>query len=340
MREEKMKKQTRIQFTGRTLALVMIAALALAAPVAAGTGTWSSDGPFDSGPGNRSITALAVSPNGSTLYAGTISGAVFSFDFVPLPAAGFRGTPVSGTVPLTVQFNDTSTGSPIAWNWSFGDGNTSAEQNVSFTYTAAGTYTVSLNATNAGGSNTTTKPAYIHVFPNDGNYTLVLNAGWNFVSVPRTLRLTNNTGQIFRNIDSDGHSVWLYNASTTKWTAMTAATKIRVLDGIWIYSRTATAIPLYFENDPLQTPPTKMCYPGWNAIGFSDTTPVPSHDSLITLGTKWSTVIGYDSGQQKYAPSLIRGSSDPVHGDQLAMDPGQGYWVYLTEAGELAAISA
>ncbi|WP_281768938.1 kelch repeat-containing protein [Methanoculleus bourgensis] len=37
------------------------------------------------------------------------------------PTAKFSGTPTSGTAPLTVQFTDTSTGSPTGWAWFFGD---------------------------------------------------------------------------------------------------------------------------------------------------------------------------------------------------------------------------
>ena len=79
------------------------------------------------------------------------------------PVADFSGGPVSGTAPLPVAFTDTSTGTPTSWSWTFGDGGTSTAQNPSHTYTAAGTYTVSLTATNAGGSDTATKAAYVTV---------------------------------------------------------------------------------------------------------------------------------------------------------------------------------
>jgi len=81
----------------------------------------------------------------------------------PTPTASFTATPTSGTVPLAVQFNDTSTGAPTQWNWSFGDGATSSVQNPAHTYTQSGNYTVSLNATNSYGNNSTTRPGYITV---------------------------------------------------------------------------------------------------------------------------------------------------------------------------------
>jgi len=79
------------------------------------------------------------------------------------PVAAFTGSPTSGVAPLTVIFTDSSTGSPTSWSWNFGDGGTSTSQNPSHTFTSAGTYTVSLTATNSAGSNTFPRTNYITV---------------------------------------------------------------------------------------------------------------------------------------------------------------------------------
>ncbi len=86
------------------------------------------------------------------------------------PVADFIGNPTSGNAPLVVSFTDASTGNPTAWSWSFGDGGTSTVQNPSHTFAAAGTYTVSLTASNAAGSSTMTKSGYITV-TSSGNLT-------------------------------------------------------------------------------------------------------------------------------------------------------------------------
>jgi PKD repeat protein len=80
-----------------------------------------------------------------------------------LPDAAFAADIMSGTAPLTVNFTDQSTGSPTSWTWDFGDGTNATEQNVSRTYTSAGTYTVNLTVTNAGGSDSEVKTDYIKV---------------------------------------------------------------------------------------------------------------------------------------------------------------------------------
>ena len=80
-----------------------------------------------------------------------------------VPIAAFSASPGSGNAPLSIAFADTSTGSPTTWNWSFGDGTTSTQQNPTHTYSTVGNYTVALTATNAAGSNTVTKSSYIIV---------------------------------------------------------------------------------------------------------------------------------------------------------------------------------
>jgi len=79
----------------------------------------------------------------------------------PAPVAAFSAAPTTGTVPLAVHFTDASTGVISAWSWDFGDGGASTLQNPDHSYTAAGTYTVTLTVTGPGGSNGMTRTGYI-----------------------------------------------------------------------------------------------------------------------------------------------------------------------------------
>jgi PKD repeat protein len=80
------------------------------------------------------------------------------------PTAAFSANVTSGCAPLTVLFTDLSTGSPTSWNWAFGDGGTSTDQNPSHTYNTPGAYNVTLTVSNACGSDTKTKIDYITIF--------------------------------------------------------------------------------------------------------------------------------------------------------------------------------
>ena len=68
------------------------------------------------------------------------------------PAAAFTYTPATPRAGQAVSFTDTSTGAPTSWLWAFGDGTSSTAQNASHTFAIAGTYHVTLTATNAAGS--------------------------------------------------------------------------------------------------------------------------------------------------------------------------------------------
>jgi PKD repeat protein len=104
-----------------------------------------------------SATLRAVRNDGSVLDTVTMTHGAGG-----PPIANFIGNPTSGTAPLTVAFTDTSSGSPTSWSWTFGDSGASTAQNPSHSY-AAGTYTVSLTATNQYGSDSETKSNYITV---------------------------------------------------------------------------------------------------------------------------------------------------------------------------------
>jgi len=122
---------------------------------------------------------------------------------IPAPVANFSVNVTSGTMPLTVGFTDQSNGAPTAWAWNFGDRATSTVQHPVHTYAAAGTYTVSLNVTNDGGSNSMMKNAYISVNENPSNRArLILPDVSHYQNTAtrtpiRVMNLTNGTGISF-----------------------------------------------------------------------------------------------------------------------------------------------
>jgi PKD repeat protein len=59
-------------------------------------------------------------------------------------AADFTADRTKGDAPFTVRFYDISYGFPDMWEWDFGDGNKSYDQNPVYTYLEPGTYDVSL----------------------------------------------------------------------------------------------------------------------------------------------------------------------------------------------------
>ena len=137
----------------------------------------------------------------------TVSGSILT----AAPNVDFTGTPTSGFRPLTVAFTATNTGGTVdTWDWNFGDGTAHGTvQNPSHQYTTAGTYTVTLTATNAGGSSVKTRPGYITVNPNidlQFTTTAVVNtapAPQVFANEPNTLTVGGSSGQGIKNAGTD-----------------------------------------------------------------------------------------------------------------------------------------
>ncbi|MDG6257096.1 MAG: PKD domain-containing protein [Methanomicrobiaceae archaeon] len=110
--------------------------------------------------GSYTVTLTAANADGSDAE---IKTDYITVNALTPPGAAFSATPTSGKLPLEVTFTDESSNAPTSWSWAFGDGATSTAQNPTHVYEAAGTYTVTLTATNADGSDVVTKADSITV---------------------------------------------------------------------------------------------------------------------------------------------------------------------------------
>ena len=299
-------------------------------------------------PGTYTVTLTASNQQGCT---DTISKSQF---VVVVPActidANFTATPTSGEAPLKVQFTDLSSGNPTMWKWNFGDkpgpipmdadvscagGGCDNIANPIHTYLDPGTYTVTLTASNQQGcSDTETKTAFITVGkkPTD---VVPLYPGWNFVSVPKKLAPGSDTASIFSHVDVKGHSVFQYDSMSHAWNIVNPGTIIRPLDAFWIYSGGIDKIPLEYDPNPVQTPPTKQLKKGWNGVGFTGVTPIEAKYTFLSVQNSWVNCVGFDGSSQRYNAMIIKGSND-----NTMLGPYNGYWLYMSADGILAANAA
>jgi monoamine oxidase len=79
------------------------------------------------------------------------------------PTADFSASNTSGIQGMEVDFTDFSSQTPTGWSWDFGDTWTSTSQHPTHWYNLPGTYTVTLQASNANGSHTRVFPKLIAV---------------------------------------------------------------------------------------------------------------------------------------------------------------------------------
>jgi len=136
------------------------------------------------------------------------------------PVADFEFSPAQPAAGQTVKFTDKSRdpdGQIRSWEWDFGDGTTSAEQNPSHVYRAAGTFTVKLIVTDDKGARsqpvekkiTVGPPAQITVsianYPNPAKDRTKFVYSWTLPAPARqaTLRIFNIKGELVFSTDLD-----------------------------------------------------------------------------------------------------------------------------------------
>lgn len=207
--------------------------------------------------------------------------------------ADFSGTPTSGTAPLSVTFTDLSTGSPTAWNWSFGDGYVNSTQNPVHSYDTAGTYTVRLDVTNPDGTTFTSKSNYITVSgvaPHVGMavggriYDTVSAAGLTLVQ----MTLVNTTTSWSDSTYTNGSGYYAFNNLSTSlsYNYVLSAVKSGYLDTSTSFSLTADEVSATYKD--------------------------------VSFGME---VIGSSADQGlggKYAPNLVRFTVKYWYGDPIA----------------------
>ncbi|MGA1839683.1 MAG: PKD domain-containing protein [bacterium] len=112
--------------------------------------------------GNYTVTLIVIDEDNTE---DTISKVINVEDKDPVP--NFSASPLTGKAPLTINFTDESYSYDgiDTYSWDFGDGNTSTgSTSPTYTYSAVGTYTVSLTVTEPDGDMyTAIKSHYITV---------------------------------------------------------------------------------------------------------------------------------------------------------------------------------
>ncbi|MEX1106039.1 MAG: PKD domain-containing protein [Ilumatobacteraceae bacterium] len=135
--------------------------------------------------GGDQLSAITSKPTNNTFTGSIDEAAVFPYAVSPetvarlfvagstgttpnqAPVASFTAIPTDLTVAVDASASADPEGGALTYAWTFGPGETASGRTASYTYPAAGTYTVSLTVTDPAGSTSTTTRTVTVVAPVD-----------------------------------------------------------------------------------------------------------------------------------------------------------------------------
>jgi len=162
--------------------------------------------------------------------------------------------------------------------------------------------------------------------PSTQEIPVTLQTGWNLISIPMQPAAGFEYADIFKDVQSAGHSILTYDPSAG-WITIGKGDRLIPMTGYWIYTTSPVTIPLTVKGSP--TGP-KNLNAGWNLAGISGTSTQSAETALSGISS-WSYVVSYDAGRQQYRDAGIKGGQN-----QIMLTPGEGFWIYLDAPGTLS----
>jgi PKD repeat protein len=178
----------------------------------------------------------------------------------------------------TISFTDSSSNNPTSWSWSFPGGTPSSStlQNPTIVYNTPGVYDVTLTATNANGSYTETKTAYISVFKGD---TLPISENFESGTLPINWTVFNDGNDNRLWVREDTLSAYgvgsksyrfdnrAYMTTSKKDAIVTSVLNLNTYDSVWVSFDRAFAISYWSQwygdsRDTLQVAVDNSCNTG------------------------------------------------------------------------------
>ncbi|GAG69685.1 unnamed protein product, partial [marine sediment metagenome] len=202
-----------------------------------------------------------------------------------------------------------------------------------------GTYTLTITATDYA-ENTDTTTVEVEVATDLTGLYVDLELGWNMFSlplIPDDSSITAILGDVMENVES----VWSYDEGWSTYfpglPMISTLTDLEDGKGYWVKMTaddTVTVSGVELPTGPGIIPPLYEVDAGWNLIGFKSVDEMEIRDYLTTipdLVLESSVCYGWDSTSQAYEMVSL---GEPIEDEMFV--PGEGYWLYLTEAANIA----
>lgn len=165
---------------------------------------------------------------------------------------------------------------------------------------------------------------------------LNLESGWNFISLPSSLGSGKNGGEIFQGINTDGRTIWRYDAQVQDWISLERGDPLLPLEGLLVYSDRQVSLPLVLKES--QGNATVNMSKGWNLVGIPGGREISAAEGLANLSPDWVSLLIFNSSSKSYEPAIIPGANG-THSDSRTLSPYSSFWVYMNREGILGLSS-
>jgi hypothetical protein len=165
-----------------------------------------------------------------------------------------------------------------------------------------------------------------------------LVSGWNLVSLPVGLAdgalpgafnsISGSYGDVYAWLACNTPQSWVSFVPTRPFNSLET---VNTTQGYWLNMTSPGTLTLE-GTFPVQTQIT-LCL-GWNLIGYPSLATRPVADALASISGKYSLVRQYRAGEdplwRTFSPT-----SPPIVNTLKNLEPGYGYWIYMTQAATL-----
>lgn len=197
--------------------------------------------------------------------ASTVNGYKIIINPAPAPTPDFSSPDVRVCATQSVTFNNTSTGGATSYLWTFPGGTpaTSTAASPTVQYLVKGSYDVTLQATNANGSNTITKPAFVLI--DSLSVAAVVPGGNNNICSGQSIVLSSQSTHPSFTYQWEKNNANIPNATGATFSATQQGTyRVKVTNGLGCTKRSANNT--VFVSSPMApvaaSGPTTFCSGG------------------------------------------------------------------------------
>ncbi|MEO9484872.1 MAG: LamG-like jellyroll fold domain-containing protein [Ekhidna sp.] len=191
--------------------------------IATELGVWSTDNlngastiweASNNGLANVRTDMLQIRSSDNLVVAGTHGRGIFTSDIFATVHADFTSDRNTIYAEASINFTDASY-KATSWEWNFGDGGTSTEENPTHTFKRSGVYDVTLTINS--GADSQTKSGFIHVLPNVAIPFAAADGG-NFETNTTYFGSDDLTGGInLWELGAPGNAISTVNSGTDAW---------------------------------------------------------------------------------------------------------------------------